>query len=111
MTGFLVILCLLTSASFTLADDKAKLADNTPPEGFTALFNGKDLSNWKGLPKAPLDSPANRAKATPEQLAEAQKAADESMKAHWAVKDGALEFDGKGQSLATSKDYGDFELM
>ena len=23
--------------------------DNTPPPGFTALFNGKDLSGWKGL--------------------------------------------------------------
>src|SRR3954462_13512823 len=22
-------------------------ADNQPPQGFTALFNGKDLSNWK----------------------------------------------------------------
>ena len=24
-------------------------ADNTPPEGYTALFNGKDLTGWKGL--------------------------------------------------------------
>ena len=23
---------------------------NTPPPGFTALFNGKDLTGWKGLP-------------------------------------------------------------
>ena len=21
----------------------------SPPEGFVALFNGKDLTNWKGL--------------------------------------------------------------
>ena len=111
MTGFLVMMCLLTSASFSMADEKAKTADNTPPEGFTALFNGKDLTGWKGLMKAPLDSPANRAKATPEQLAEAQKSADESMKAHWSVKDGVLEFDGKGESLASMKDYGDFEMM
>ena len=33
-------------------------ADNAPPEGFTALFNGTDLTNWKGLLKAPLDNPA-----------------------------------------------------
>jgi hypothetical protein len=24
-----------------------RAADNTPPEGFTALFNGKDLTGWK----------------------------------------------------------------
>jgi hypothetical protein len=111
MTGFLLILCLLATASVSVADDKAKPADNTPPEGFTALFNGKDLTGWKGLMKDPLDSPAKRAQATPEALAEAQKEADENMKAHWAAKEGVLEFDGKGRSLASMKDYGDFELM
>lgn len=88
----------------------ALAADNTPPEGFTALFNGKDLTGWKGLPKPPLDNPARRAKATPEELAAAQKEADENMRAHWKVEDGVLVFDGKGRSLSTAKDYGDFEL-
>ena len=85
-------------------------ADNTPPEGFVALFNGRDLEGWKGLMRGPLDNPARRAQATPEQLAEAQKEADENMRAHWRVEDGALVFDGKGRSLVTAKDYGDFEL-
>lgn len=88
----------------------APAADNTPPEGFTALFNGKDLTGWKGLLKAPLDNPAKRAEATAEELAAAQKTADEEMKAHWKVVDGVIVFDGKGRSLATAKDYGDFEL-
>ena len=78
--------------------------DNTPPEGFTALFNGKDLTGWKGLPVAEkLDNPIKRAEAPPELLAKAQKAADERMRAHWAVKDGVLVFDGKGDSLATAR--------
>jgi len=81
-------------------------ADNTPPDGFVALFNGKDLSGWKGL----VASPPARAKMTPEQLAKAQKEADQSMRAHWKADDGALVFDGKGNSLCTAKDYGDFEL-
>lgn len=85
-------------------------ADNTPPEGFTALFNGKDLSGWKGLLASPLDNPAKRAEATAEELAEAQKIADEEMRAHWKVVDGVIVFDGKGRSLATAKDYGDFEM-
>ncbi|HUY90307.1 MAG TPA: DUF1080 domain-containing protein [Pirellulales bacterium] len=85
-------------------------ADNTPPEGFTALFNGKDLAGWKGLLASPLDNPAKRAAAKPEELAEAQKKADEDMQAHWKAVDGVIVFDGKGRSLATAKDYGDFEL-
>ncbi len=56
---------------------------NTPPPGFTALFNGKDLTNWKDEGKA---------------------------KGHWTIHDGALYYDGKGDSLVTAKDYGDFEL-
>ena len=81
-------------------------ADNTPPEGFVALFNGQDLTGWKGL----VADPRKRAEMTPDQLANAQKKADESMRAHWKVADGALVFDGGGQSLCTAKDYGDFEL-
>src|SRR5918993_1300110 len=56
---------------------------NPPPPGFIALFNGKDLTNWKDEGKA---------------------------KGHWTIRDGALYYDGKGDSLVTSKDYGDFEL-
>lgn len=90
-----------------LARSEDKL--NTPPEGFTALFNGKDLTGWKGL-AGEGGSPVARAKLSPEQLKEAQAKADERMKAHWKVEDGVIVFDGKGDSLCTAKDYGDFEL-
>ena len=82
-------------------------ADNTPPEGFVALFNGTDLAGWKGL----VGNPKTRAEMTPDQLAAAQEKADAEMRAHWNVEDGALVFDGKGKSLCTAKDYGDFELF
>jgi 3-keto-disaccharide hydrolase len=82
-------------------------ADNTPPDGFKALFNGKDLSGWKGL----VANPAQRAKMTPSDLAEKQKMADERMRAHWSAQDGVLVFDGKGDNLCTEKDYGDFEMF
>jgi len=81
-------------------------ADNTPPEGFVALFNGKDLTGWRGL----VADPPARAKMTPEQLAEAQAKADEEMREHWRAENGVIVFDGKGNSLCTAKDYGDFEL-
>ncbi len=79
---------------------------NTPPPGFTALFNGTSLDGWKGL----VADPKKRAAMTPEQLAAAQAKADEQMKAHWRVDQGELVYDGKGNSLCTLKDYGDFEM-
>lgn len=80
---------------------------NAPPPGFVALFNGKDLTGWKGL----VEDPEKRAKMTPEQLGEAQVKADESMRAHWKAEGGVIVFDGKGDSLCTAKDYGDFEML
>ena len=79
--------------------------DNTPPPGFTALFNGKDLAGWQGLVELP-----ERKKLTAEALAAKQKEANEKYLPHWSVKDGVLYYDGKGQSLQTVRDYGDFEL-
>lgn len=83
--------------------------DNTAPEGFVALFNGKDLTNWKGL-VSPDKGPPGRAAMTADELAKAQEKADEEMRAHWNVVDGVLVFDGKGQSLCTAQDYADFEF-
>jgi len=90
-----------------IAPALSQAADNEPPKGFTALFNGKDLSGWKGL----VANPPKRAAMSPEELAEAQKAADEAMREHWQVVDGVLVFDGKGKSLCTVKDYADFEML
>jgi hypothetical protein len=100
----------LTLACAAAHAEQAKRPDNTPPEGFVALFNGKDLAGWEGLPKGPLDNPLRRAEAKPDDLARAQAEADADMRAHWRVEEGALVFDGKGRSLCTAKDYGDFEL-
>jgi hypothetical protein len=80
---------------------------NTPPEGFKALFNGKDLKGWKGL----VANPIERAKMDSAQLAAAQVRADSSMRAHWSVSVGVLVFDGKGDSLCTIEDHEDFDLL
>jgi hypothetical protein len=109
MTSLATAVTLLCVTSARAADE-AKRPDNTPPQGFVAVFNGKDLSGWKGLPKPPLDNPFKRAEAKHEDLTRAQAEADEDMRAHWKVEDGALVFDGKGRSLCTAKDYGDFEM-
>lgn len=98
-------LALISAAAFSAVNAGEK-KDNTPPEGYVAVFNGKDLTNWKGL----VGDPKSRAKMSKEDLAAAQAKADEKMAAHWKVVDGVLVFDGKGDSLCTIKDYGDFEM-
>jgi len=81
--------------------------DNTAPKGFTALFNGKDLSSWKGL----ADGNALKRRALKgDDLKKAQEIADKIMTEHWTVEDGVLIYNGGGKSLCTSKDYGDFEF-
>ena len=64
-------------------------ADNQPPEGFVALFNGKDLTGWK-VP--PGDG------------------------GHWKVVEGAIDYDAlseaKGdKSLWQERELGDFVLL
>jgi Domain of Unknown Function (DUF1080) len=73
------------------------------PQGFTAIFNGKDLTGWVGCPH--LD-PAQWDSVD----AQKREAWNEEMKKHWTVKDGALVNDGQGVYLTTAKDYGDIEL-
>lgn len=100
----MTVIMTISALNFAEAGDQKQ---NVPPKGYKALFNGKDLTGWKGL----VGNPKTRAKMTPEKLAEAQKAADKSMRDHWKVVDGVIVFDGKGQSLCTAKDYKDFEML
>ena len=77
-------------------------------EGFVCLFNGKNLDGWKGL----VENPIARAKMTGEQLAEAQKKADELMKKDWIIENGDLVYIGNGwDNICTVKNYADFELL
>jgi hypothetical protein len=79
--------------------------DNVPPPGFTALFNGKDLTNWQGLVEI-----TQRKKLAADELAKKQEQANKRILPHWTVKDGILIYDGKAESLQTVKDYGNIEL-
>lgn len=97
---------MMILAILLLTGLSAGAQDNTPPPGFVALFNGKDLTGWQGLVELP-----QRAKLTKEELLKAQQEANEKYLPHWTVSDGILNYDGKGQSLQTAKDYGDFELF
>src|SRR5262249_12302618 len=100
------IAAMFLIVSVALGDEeKAGPDDNQPPPGFTALFNGKDLTGWQGLVELPQGG-----KLTPEQLAAKQRKANEKYLPHWTVKNGILHYDGRGRSLQTAKDYGNVEL-
>jgi hypothetical protein len=63
----------------------ARSADETPPEGFESLFNGKDLTGWQVNADGKLD--------------------------RWGAEDGVIFTKGGGGGwLMTDKEYGDFEL-
>lgn len=78
-----------------------------PGAGFVQLFNGKDLTGWKGL----VADPVKRSKMDAKTLAAEQKKANEAMQDSWKVVDGELRFMSHGNNLATVKQYGDFEML
>ena len=98
LSGLSLILSAFAFARTTAAE---------PPAGFIALFNGRDLSGWRGgetfdhrrwlaLP------PAERAAREAEWTA--------SLHQHWRVEGDELVNDGHGAYATTEEDYGDFEL-
>lgn len=84
------------------------LAAMKPEAGFVSMFNGVDLTGWKGL----VDDPIKRSKMDAKTLAERQAKADAQAKEEWKPVNGELHFAAKGfNNLATVKQYGDFEML
>lgn len=111
-----VVEALLKQAAASLTNPDAdyqrqsirKHLDEMPKEkGFVSIFNGKDLTGWKGL----VGNPISRSKMKPAELAKKQAKADEAMRRDWKVENGLLVFDGTGyDNICTEKQYGDFEM-
>jgi hypothetical protein len=73
------VLVVIYGLSLVSAEDK-------PPEGFTPLYNGKDLTGWKVQPGGNMDV--------------------------WGADKDILFVNGKGGAwLMTEKEYGDFEVV
>lgn len=85
-----------------------------PPAGFTALFNGQDLSGWRGGTtydhRKLLAAPAAERDAL---IAKWTKSLTDLKdgKPHWRAEGGVLVNDGAGDYATTERDYGDFEFL
>src|SRR5690606_27284883 len=94
-------------SQYEVIDIQTYLANMPYTKGFESIFNGKDLSGWRGL----VENPITRSKMTKAELEKKQKAADEKLRESWSVRDGAIYFTGKGSNLCTVRPYGDFEML
>ncbi|MDB5261845.1 MAG: hypothetical protein JWQ14_1126 [Adhaeribacter sp.] len=93
---------------YTKANIRKHLDEMPKGAGFVSLFNGRDLTGWKGL----VADPIKRSKMDAKTLAAAQQKADEQMRKDWQVKNGEIMFVGHGfDNLTTLKKYGDFEML
>ena len=79
-------------------------AETPAPEGFRALFNGKDLSGWYGL-NPHLVVKLEGAKKE-ENLAKQRT----EFPQHWRVENGELVNAGTGPYATTEQEFGDMEL-
>ena len=79
-----------------------------PPKGFVALFSGKDLAGWHGMPHF---DPYKLGALTDGQRKKQLAAWTEDAKKHWSVEGGELVNDGEGVYLTTDREHGDIELL
>jgi hypothetical protein len=84
MSLIVTVVCVLPAPV-----SRVQAADNDPPPGFVALFNGRDFSGWK---------------------------VPEGDGGHWKVVDGVIDYDAQSESREPDKslwsvgEFGDFEL-
>lgn len=97
-------LCVLTGCELI---SRHGPAGNTPPPGFTALWNGTNLDGWWG---ATTEDPRTYEALSPAGIQQKRAASLPDIQAHWSVQNGELVNDGQGLYLTTEKYYGDFEL-
>ena len=78
-----------------------------PPQGFTALFNGRDLTGWFGHKG---EDPRDVIGKSQDELQKIWDASMADVNAHWKAENDELVNDGHGLFLATKKNYRDFEF-
>ncbi len=102
------IFVLLVSLSGFAKGAQDSSDSKTPPAGFSALWNGRDLAGWWG---AGTEDPRKYMNLPPADFKTKLDASLNDIRQHWSVVDGELVNDGKGLFLTTEKYYGNFELL
>ncbi len=97
----------LIATTFVLALISVSAAE-TPPAGFTALFNGEDLDGWHARPHF---SPIKLAEMSDEERDAKMEEWMADAKQHWSVENGELVNDGHGAYLVTNQEFRDYELL
>jgi hypothetical protein len=105
---------LLAALVLLFPSDRASA--QTPPKGFSPLFNGKDLTGFRGGDtydhRKLLSLPEAERKAQVDKwTASMLEVNPKTGKPHWYFENGELVNDGLGAYATTEKDYGDFELL
>src|SRR3954464_944054 len=102
------LICFLLQALIELtASTILGQENNRPPKGFVALFNGNDIDSWSG---ATTRDPREIAALSPSDHSAYLAKMKRDITRHWRVADGVLVSDGQEPYLATTSEYGDFEL-
>jgi hypothetical protein len=78
------------------------------PPGFTAVFNGKDMTGWHGMPHF---DPRELAKMPAADRDSKIAQWTEDAKKHWSISKDELVNDGEGAYLTTDKEFGDMEFL
>ncbi len=113
---FAALASALTVATLSVGLAPVHAQNTTPPPGFTSLFNGKDLTGFRGgdtydhrkllaLPDAERQAQVDKWTAS------MKETNSKTGKPHWYFEGGELVNDGFGAYATTEKDYGDFELL
>jgi len=82
-----------------------RTTERVSPEGFRAIFNGKDLTGWHGL------NPHRVAKLTGAKREANIKQQQAEFSKHWTVENGELVNDGHGPYATTDEEFGDIEFL
>src|SRR3954453_18249888 len=90
----------LFAGSLVLNSAPVRTVAAEPPPGFTAIFNGKDLTGWWGLEHF---DPRKLWAMTDEQRAKKREANQADFEKHWRVENAELVNDGNGAYATTEK--------
>ena len=95
----------LFAAALLLPLTSLHAADPVPPDGFRAIFNGKNLTGWYGL------NPHSVVKLEGEKKEANLKLQREEFPKHWTVENGELVNGGTGPYATTEEEFADIELL